>query len=275
MFCPKCGNESPDGQRFCKACGANLQLVSNALGQGDDTLGQLRVDVEGLKRSIKEGLNSIKYNKYNKGNRYQHHRQGDFWSKWVYWEKPGSDAQNAGRPSGATTKEISREQSAATQVQPQNTLPLFEPGEWLPYSRQHSMMRGLGSLFAGAAMGAVFYFLGRQLIDSGTISDLEALARIHGLANFVSLFWIVSAIPVAKGLSQIFYGIFFAESIKTMTTRFMQAVTYNQASLSAPPVAQPEPVAQAPVSDFQQSPPPSVTEQTTNILGRQGIQNAQ
>ena len=30
MFCPKCGNQSPDGTRFCPACGQNLEKVAQA-----------------------------------------------------------------------------------------------------------------------------------------------------------------------------------------------------------------------------------------------------
>jgi zinc-ribbon domain len=53
MYCPKCGAKALEGQRFCKACGINLELVSDALEGGEDTLGQLRLDMEALKTSAK------------------------------------------------------------------------------------------------------------------------------------------------------------------------------------------------------------------------------
>ena len=31
MFCPKCATPNPDGSSFCRACGANLSLVPQAL----------------------------------------------------------------------------------------------------------------------------------------------------------------------------------------------------------------------------------------------------
>jgi hypothetical protein len=37
MFCPKCGSNQSDELRFCKACGANLQLVRQAVeARGED-----------------------------------------------------------------------------------------------------------------------------------------------------------------------------------------------------------------------------------------------
>src|SRR5215210_1422800 len=53
MFCPKCGAQAIVGQKFCKTCGINLELMSNALEGGEDTLGQLRLDMEALKTSAK------------------------------------------------------------------------------------------------------------------------------------------------------------------------------------------------------------------------------
>jgi zinc-ribbon domain len=40
MFCPKCATQNVDGASFCRACGANISLVSHALN------GQLPVAVE-------------------------------------------------------------------------------------------------------------------------------------------------------------------------------------------------------------------------------------
>ena len=31
MFCPKCGAQQPDGSHFCRLCGTNLSIVSNAM----------------------------------------------------------------------------------------------------------------------------------------------------------------------------------------------------------------------------------------------------
>lgn len=34
MYCPNCGQASPEDRRFCKFCGTNLSLVSEALSRG-------------------------------------------------------------------------------------------------------------------------------------------------------------------------------------------------------------------------------------------------
>ncbi len=52
MFCPNCGAKPIESQRFCKQCGTNLDLVSDALKEGGDSLGQLRVDMESLKKNF-------------------------------------------------------------------------------------------------------------------------------------------------------------------------------------------------------------------------------
>ena len=31
MFCPKCASQNVDGAHFCRACGANISLVPQAL----------------------------------------------------------------------------------------------------------------------------------------------------------------------------------------------------------------------------------------------------
>ncbi|MGH9826098.1 MAG: hypothetical protein ACREDR_22945, partial [Blastocatellia bacterium] len=72
--------------------------------------------------------------------------------------------------------------------------------------------------------------------------------------------------------AQIIYGLLFAESIKTMTSRL-----YSQVSVRVPAVPSPQEIeAPPPAVSFSQSPPVSVTERTTNIMGGpRGVQNAQ
>src|SRR4051794_27195205 len=31
MFCPKCGMQSPDGLKYCRSCGTDMETVSKAL----------------------------------------------------------------------------------------------------------------------------------------------------------------------------------------------------------------------------------------------------
>jgi len=50
MFCPKCGGESLEGQRFCKACGTNLQLINDAIRTGDSPAGKRSVGTRSSER---------------------------------------------------------------------------------------------------------------------------------------------------------------------------------------------------------------------------------
>ena len=60
MFCPKCGVDSLEAQRFCKACGTNLQLINDALRTGDSPAGPFGLDVEALARNAREFAQSFK-----------------------------------------------------------------------------------------------------------------------------------------------------------------------------------------------------------------------
>ena len=38
MFCPKCGRDDSSGNKFCPACGTNLDVVTIALSTGEDSI---------------------------------------------------------------------------------------------------------------------------------------------------------------------------------------------------------------------------------------------
>ena len=51
MFCPKCAAQNLDGASFCRVCGANISLVSNALsGQLPQAPAEESLDVRGRRR---------------------------------------------------------------------------------------------------------------------------------------------------------------------------------------------------------------------------------
>ncbi len=58
MFCPRCGRQATDTQRFCKSCGTNLQSVSQALTGTGLTPAQLADQDERL-RSFRRGLKTV------------------------------------------------------------------------------------------------------------------------------------------------------------------------------------------------------------------------
>lgn len=225
MFCPKCGSEAIETQRFCKGCGTNLQVVSDALGKGEDTLGQLRVDVDSLKRhalgvarSFKAGINGL------------------------------SNQDEFPRALDEHKREVLKEKR------------MPKPKEWLGYSWQHNLRDGLISLLSGVGLGIFLYYIGQMAINEGTIRSIEELPNVHirGLESLVRMIWLVALIPVLKGVGQIIYAAFFADSISNLTEKFLppQPAQQGQTSSSFPAVTDPQ----------LSEPPTSVTERTTQFF---------
>src|SRR5580765_3955048 len=55
MFCPQCGNDSSEGQHYCRACGTNLKVIGKAV-----TLGDAISKTDGVPAKIKEIVSNIK-----------------------------------------------------------------------------------------------------------------------------------------------------------------------------------------------------------------------
>lgn len=243
MFCPKCGIETIDGQKFCKSCGANLQLVSEALAGGDDTLGQLRVDFDALKRSLGDVVKEIKVGLgVGSGSKRAARSGDDCWFGGETVEK----RQSATHPLGERTSRHSHRSHP-------------KPKEWLRYSWQHNVRDGLISLFGGVAFGMFLYYMGREAINSGVIDQIEGLNRAPAIESLLRLIWLVALIPILKGIAHLAYGAFFAESISTLSERFVPAPLPQDNQPMAGPRA-------FPAETYAVEVPASVTEQTTNIL---------
>lgn len=220
MFCPKCGSEALESQRFCKSCGTNLQVVSDAIGKGEDTLGQLRIDVDSLKRHAMDVARSFKAGMSSLSGNDETHDQS--------WE-------------------LKREEAKQKKA--------HKPKEWLRYSWQHNLRDGLISLFSGVGLGVFLYYMSRVAINEGVLRSIEEIpnVQIRGLEPLVRIIWLVALIPVLKGLAQIIYGAFFADSIASLTEKFLP-----------PQQAQPEPQPNTYASLGES--PTSVTEHTTQFF---------
>ena len=65
MFCPKCASQNIEGAHFCRACGANISLVPQALTGQLPTASEDRSDRQGRRRrhnhqpSREEGVRSV------------------------------------------------------------------------------------------------------------------------------------------------------------------------------------------------------------------------
>lgn len=250
MFCPKCGIETVEGHKFCKSCGANLQLVSDALKGGDDTLGQLRVDFDALKRSLGDVAKKIKVDLGIGTNAGAKRQAGDEW-----WSSSGNETNTAKHSTHSLTEREVKHPKRAS----------FKPKEWLQYSWQHNVRDGLISLFGGAGLGAFLYYMGREAINSGVIEHLEGLWQVRGIEPLVRLIWLVSLIPILKGLAHLAYAAFFGESIASLSERFLPAQISQISNDAATSSATSSPRTFS-AQTYPVETPGSVTEQTTNIL---------
>jgi len=260
MYCPKCGVEAVEGQRFCKACGTNLQVINNALGSGGKGPGPWSFDPEELKRNVTGFVDSWK-----KG--FQHEHAEKWKADWEHYK--------LGRPARHMTREQRRR--SRDEVRRRN---LPQPGEWMKYSRQHNLKEGLISLFSGGALSFAFFKIGQEVLNSGVIHEIPRIndAQIHGLETLARIFWLFMLIPLLKGLGQVIYGTFFAESMQTLSERFtIPAVELmDDVRLTAPAVERhtaPQAPPSAATPGFEQlaEPPPSVTENTTQCFEEAGV----
>src|SRR5689334_6162568 len=197
MFCPKCGGESVEAQRFCKACGTNLQLINNALSSSDKPFG---VDLDSLAKNVKDFAESWKTKNWSGA----HVRVGD-------------RRINEAKEKYRAARDIKRQVREETRRQ---NLP--RPREYMGYSWQHNLKNGLISLFWGCGLGVFLYYFSQNAIDEGLIRRLEETSNGHvqGLEPLVRMIWMIALLPVLKGLAQIIYASFFAESMATLTERF-------------------------------------------------------
>jgi hypothetical protein len=256
MFCPRCGLKAvEESHKFCKACGANLQSISDAMSSPDDPIQRLKSDAGRLKDSLVESGITFGNALKNEANKLKSEaRKG----KWQGRDKWGSWSRSHDSPKDTEPDLANKSPLATNSYGRRNSTP--KPREWLRYSWQHNLRAGLMSLLGGLAQGGVLYYLFHVAISAGTIEDLEGRAHIHGLQAIAEIIWLLAAIPVMKGIGQIIYAAFFAESIKTLSDR------YAPQYIVQPPATIERPRPDSGQNAMPSAPPPSVTEQTTNIL---------
>ena len=255
MYCPKCGAEAVEGQRFCKVCGTNLQLIINIVKGGGKGPGPWNFDPEEMKRNITDFVDSWKRG-------FPHEHANKWKAEWQQFQQ--------GRPARHSARDLRRRSRDEAR---RRNLP--QPGQWMKYSRQHNFKEGLKSLFGGAGLSFLFFKIGQEVLNSGVIGQIPGIdpPQAHGLEVLARVFWLVMLIPVLKGFGQLIYATFFAESLATLTERYaIPAEELGRADVVTEPSAQrstaPQAQASAPTNDFGQlnEPPPSVTENTTQFF---------
>jgi hypothetical protein len=254
MYCPKCGAEAMQNQRFCKLCGTNLQLIHDTLKGGDSAQSPFGIDVEKLTQNAMEFAKSWKTG-----------LQGQLHEQWNAHTNPGG-ARHTARALRRQAREEARLQN------------LPKPKEYLSYSWQHNLRDGLISLFTGAGLGILLYYLAHEAINSGVVRDIPRLvdSQKDAIGRGLRWVWLIGLIPALKGFAQIIYAAFFGESIATLTERYtphrIQMSPYQDGEVASRDHVTTSSIQQEqaqPNYEGLDEPPSSVTERTTHIFDSQ------
>lgn len=180
MYCPQCGTKSPEDQRFCRSCGANLKVIGKAVALSEAVARSDR----GPLPVLKEMMKSIKI------------------------EHTTDEISHALEQ---MNREITRNFSAAIQI-PRGRLQRKE--ESYIERRENHIVKGTVSLFSGVAlMIFLYYFAGALVLKVPP----EKLARLpFELEPVLKIIWLVGLMPALSGLGRIIAGLMISRSKKSV-----------------------------------------------------------
>ncbi len=258
LFCPKCGTKALEvDQRFCKSCGTNLNGINEVLekggvkAEGNKDFKSVALDVAGtIADTIKDSIGEVAINK--------NPRRGQKQADWAIHKQAEIEKWKARHEARLKRREERKAELAKPQMP--------KPKEWLAYSRQHNLKQGLITLLGGGGFGLFLYYAGKMALESSLVQQIEDAAGQHpvvGLEFGLKVIWLIAAIPILKGLGQILYATFFAESIKTLAERFAPPVTAPQTDSYSRNTS---PQNTSPIFENLSEAPTSVTEGTTKFF---------
>lgn len=187
MYCPRCASPAVEGQRFCRNCGMNLDLILNALE--DRPPGPL--DFERLKRDLRD---------------------------------LGANLRSGFEGASGAIKGTSKLQppQPAPYIQPfapadlQKELSKAVNKVRAAHTRKYSLQQATLSLLSGAAWMAVWFQLINKAAESGLLRSIELnILRetghvLTGLEAVLMLLPLLGLIPIARGVAHLINGICFA-----------------------------------------------------------------
>lgn len=171
MYCPKCGTESPEDQRFCRSCGANLKVIGKAVALSEAVARSDR----GPLPVIKEMMRSVKVE----------HTTDEI-----------SDALEQ------MNREITRNFSAAVHIRPDVLQGKGEPPE---RRRESHIVKGTASLFSGIALMIFLYYFSGALVLKIPPEELAKLP--FELEPVLRVAWLVGLMPALSGAGRIIAGL--------------------------------------------------------------------
>lgn len=171
MYCPQCGTESPQDQRFCRTCGANLKVIGKAVALSEAVARSDR----GPLPALKEMMRSVKI------------------------EQTTDEISDALEQ---MNREITRNFSASVRVLPGEPRGKEESPE---RRRENHVVKGTVSLFYGVALMIFLYFFSAALVLK---IPPEQLARLpFELEPVLRVVWLVGLMPALSGLGRVIAGL--------------------------------------------------------------------
>lgn len=168
MYCPNCGNQFSQGQRYCRTCGRNLTIFSKADKLSQLIKRRLNISFDGLAIKISDSkLNQL---------------QKDISEEL---EKVSSSIHNA-----VSTKRLKKQQSSLSPAR----------------RRDKYLVDGFKALFGGIGMMIVLYIVGRAM--DFNIPPRTAARFPFNLESLIRISWLFGLIPTLSGLGQIVASLF-------------------------------------------------------------------
>ncbi|MFN0124035.1 MAG: zinc ribbon domain-containing protein [Blastocatellia bacterium] len=216
MFCPKCSAQAVEGQRFCRSCGVNLGLIVDAMeGRAVSfDFDTLKKDLRQLGMSLRTTFEEVR-DETKRTKRLQKDKvEGDSWTQ-MFGETVGSAARTAAEASTAVASDVAASFGGTQGKKREKTKPLKIKSVRGGDTRQSSLQKGLLSILGGGALAGAWWYIMEQAWQGGLLQSLEQVIlaethwRITGLAVLFRAMWVLSLIPVGKGVAHLLNGAFF------------------------------------------------------------------
>lgn len=199
MYCPRCASAAVEGQRFCRNCGMNLDVILNALEgkqPGPLDFERLKRDLRDLGANLRTGFEEAS-SAIKKTNRIN--------------QPPPPHA-----PFVSPLTAIQPMTGAELRKEINNALHKVR----VAHTRKYSLQQATLALLGGGAWMAVWYKLLEQATNSGLLDRLELIilqetgTPVFGLVPVLQMLWLLGLIPVARGVAHLINGIFFAPKVE-------------------------------------------------------------
>ena len=228
MFCPQCGNESAEGQHYCRSCGTNLKVVGKAV-----TLSDVISKTDGVPAKVKEIVSNIKIANVSE----EVSRAMDRMNREVA-QTATTEARRARR--------WRREKTAAER-------------------RERHLTKGAVKFFTGGGLSIFLYFL-FHAVELHLPPDVVANVPF-AIDPVVRILWTIGLIPMLSGVGHVLAGLSIPKTTTPQIEAPQESAGGSPLRIDSPPATEGFTPPPAVITASPQS-PNSVTERTTNILDR-------